>query len=391
MKTHFFFPLLSVTALLLSACAGAAQAAPAPTVPTAETAPSPDSVVAEGRLLPGKHIQLTFPTGGRVAESAVAEGDAVQAGDLLARLEGSADLLAHQAAAELEILTTQQAIADLQEDTLAVLAGASAELEAALKNYDAAERGWNGKGGTHPGDFDMALSEYLAAEKAVREAQEGVDDEAGRPNDSPARQQAAEDLGREQARRAKAYAALLADYENPPEGSQAEKRTALFQAITRLETARTRLAELNGGTDPEPATLLNARLQAAQAAAAAAEEGLRLLEVRAPWDGILTSWNLEAGEVVAPAQPIGTLADRMVWFVETSDLNENGVVSVQIGAPVEVTVNALPGKTYAGVVETIEGYGVKSQGDMTYTVRIRLEENDPRWYWNMNVKVTINP
>jgi hypothetical protein len=39
------------------------------------------------------------------------------------------------------------------------------------------------------------------------------------------------------------------------------------------------------------------------------------------------------------------------------------------------------------VIETIQGKGVKSQGDMTYEVRIKMKEADVRWYWNMEVKV----
>jgi hypothetical protein len=53
-----------------------------------------------------------------------------------------------------------------------------------------------------------------------------------------------------------------------------------------------------------------------------------------------------------------------------------------------VTVNALPGEPYSGVVESIQGKGEKIQGDITYQVRIRLDQSDPRWYWNMVAKIT---
>ncbi len=388
MKRQLTFPLLFCAALLLSACSGVAQAAPA-TATSPAAAPALDAVVAEGSLVPAQEMVLAFPAGGRVLEVAAAEGDTVQAGDVLARLEGSEALLAQQAAADLEIIETRQALDDLETDTLLALSLASAELESAQKDYDTAENAWSGKNAADPTEFDTALINYIEAETTVREAQEKVNDEAGQPKDSPSRQQADDDLLREQARRAEAYAALLTDYENPQEGSQTGARTTLLKAITRLETARARLSDLNGGADPDLRALLDARLAAAQAARDAAQEGLSALEIRAPWAGVLVLWDLVVGEVALPGQPVGALADFSAWFVETTDLTENGVVLISTGDEVEITVDALPGEAFNGVIESIQGKGEKYQGDMTYKARIRMTQHDPRWYWNMNVKVTI--
>ncbi|MFZ6027344.1 MAG: HlyD family secretion protein [Chloroflexota bacterium] len=380
--------LLLLFSLLVSACANTAQAAPAAVSDPASDVSS-ETVIAEGQLVPGKHIGLSFVNGGRVAEVTVSEGQHVRQGQALARLEGSAALLAQQAAAQLEIIETRQAMQNLDENALLALALASAELEAAQKAYDDAERGWNGKTAANPSAFDTALGDYLAAEAAVRQAQKQADEEADQPADAPTRLQAGKDLQREQTRRANAYQALRNDYENPQEGSQTEKRTVLLAAITRLETARLELDKLAGGPDPDLSELLDARLKAAQATLSATEEGLRALEIIAPWDGILLAWDLEVGEIAAPGQWVGALADTSAWYVETTDLTENGVVDIQAGATAKISVDALSGENFSGKVESIRGYGEKYQGDMTYTVRIRLDQNDPRWYWNMNVLVTV--
>jgi multidrug resistance efflux pump len=391
MKTKLFLPVLIIFSLILSACADAvAQAAPAAT-PAPALNTSPADVVAEGVLLPGENVALAFVSGGRVREVNVAEGDRVQANEVLARLEGADALIAKQAAANLELVSIRQAQEKLDENTLLALALASAELEAAQKAYDDAARAWNGKNANNPTVFDTALVDYLDAEEAVREAQKLVNEEADQPADAPTRQQAEKDLQREQTRRTNAYTALLNDYENPQEGSQTGTRTALLAAITRLETARQKLADLSGGPDPDQAELLEARQKAAEATLNAVEEGLRALEIRAPWAGVLLAWDLDVGEIVAPGQPVGGLADTSTWYVETTDLTENGVVSIQPGDAVSVRLDALPGETFSGVVESIRGYGEKYQGDMTYTVRIRLDQTDRRWYWNMSAAVTISP
>jgi len=95
------------------------------------------------------------------------------------------------------------------------------------------------------------------------------------------------------------------------------------------------------------------------------------------------------GQGVAAGQTVGGLANTGGWRVETTDLTENSVVAVKRGDQVSITVDSLPGETFTGTVESIRGRGEKYQGDMTYRVRIRMHQNDPRWYWNMTVKVTI--
>lgn len=389
MKTpNTFISLFLLFSLLLSACASTAQAAPA-TVANPANDISTDSVVAEGQLVPGENITLSFVAGGRVEEVSATEGQTISAGQVLARLEGSASLLAQQATAKLEIIETRQALQDLDENTLLALALASAELEAAQKAYDDAERAWNGKNADNPTAFETALVDYIEAEAAVREAQKRVNEEADQSADSASRQQAEKDLLREQTRRANAYKTLLGDYEDPQEGGQANTRTALLAAITRLETARLELGKLSGGPDPDLTELLQARQGAAEAALSAAEEGLRSLEIRAPWAGTLLAWDLKVGEVVLPGQMVAALGDTTTWYVETSDLTENGIVSIQVGDSVKVSVDALSEESFTGTVASIRGFGEKYQGDMTYTVRIQLDQNDPRWYWNMNATVTI--
>lgn len=388
MNTRFYgwIVLVTLAALLLSGCAGQAQASPALTpVPTEA---STDMVIAEGRLKPAKALDLSFAAGGRVVEILVNEGQEVTANQVLARLEGAETYLAQQAAAKLESLQSEQALRHLQEDAFLELSETSAELEAARKEYDAVVSSWTGSGDKYPSKFDAALEDYIEAERDVRAEQVKVDDERDQPVDAPARVQAEKRLADEKARRADAYRALMAGYEDPQEGKLTDNRTPLVRAIARLESVQIRLSKLQGKADPEQEAMLKARLEAAHAAEAAAQQNIRMLELRAPWSGRLERWNVELGQSVIPGQQVGALADASYWVIETTDLTENDVVMLKAGDRLSITVNALPGEAYSGVVENIEGKGEKIQGDMTYPVRIRLDQNDPRWYWNMIAKIT---
>ncbi len=390
MKTRLFvlMVLIGTSVLLLSGCASLAQASP--TVVNAPAEQNVDSVIAEGHLKPAGALDLSFASGGRVAEILVEEGQEVAEGQVLALLEGAEIFRAQESAARLEGLQAEQDLRRLQENAFLELAESSSELEAARNDYDAVVNSWTGDGDKYPSRFDAALEDYIEAERNVRDAQAKVDAERDQPEDAPARVQAEKRLNDEKTRRADAYQALMADFENPQEGKLSDNRTPLVRAIAHLEAVQLRLNKLQGKADPDKEALLKARQGAAQAAEAAAQENIRMLELRAPWAGKLASWDLEPGQSVLPGQVVGALADASYWIVETTDLAENDVVMLKPGDRLSVTVNALPDEIYTGVVESIEGKGEKIQGDMTYRVRIRLEQSDPRWYWNMVVKITSN-
>jgi multidrug resistance efflux pump len=377
--------ILAACLMALSGCTTGAQAnpMPQPTVVSTKT----DHVVAEGRLVPVMSIDLSFAASGHVDEVLVSQGETVEEGQVLARLEGAENYRSQAAAARLELIQVKQDLLHLDENAFLRLADASAEVEAARKAYDAVVSIWTGGNAKYTTTFDAALKDYIDAEKDVRDAQTKANTMRDQPEDAPARIQAEKRLADEVSRRADAYQAMIENYEKPREGANTENRTPLVQAVARLESALLQLDKLQGKADPEQKALLEARLEAAETALAAAEHNLRMLELCAPFAGSLVRWDLKSGQFFTPGQVVGALADVSSWMVETTDLSENDVVMLQVGSPVMVSVNALPDENYTGVVESIQGKGEKIQGDMTYKVRIQMDQTSPRWYWNMIVKV----
>ena len=78
----------------------------------------------------------------------------------------------------------------------------------------------------------------------------------------------------------------------------------------------------------------------------------------APFDGIVTNMPVREGETVvvgiqnAEGSTLMTLADMSVITAEVK-VDETDIVDVQIGQPAEITVDALPGKTFKGHVTLV--------------------------------------
>lgn len=346
-----------------------------------------DPSVAEGRLVPVNKLDLAFVSGGRVKEVTAKDGDMVQAGQVLAVLEGEEQLKAQDSAAQVELVEAGNAQKKLKEDALVSMTGASIAVEDARKELDRLAHSWNKSNSDKVSTFDTALTDYIEADDDVTDAQRKLDDLSDQAKDSPARIQAQERLDRELNRRQTAYSSLLAEYENPKEGGVDEKRTRLVEAVANLENARYYQNKLVNGIDPDQQALIDAHIQNASAVKASAGKSIDDLQLKAPWAGTLSNWDLRAGQVVYAGGIIGALSDTSSWMVETTDLSEDDVVKMKPGQTVNMTINALPGKTFTGRVESVHAKGEKIQGDMTYVAHITVDQNDPNFYWNMTVKI----
>jgi multidrug resistance efflux pump len=87
--------------------------------------------------------------------------------------------------------------------------------------------------------------------------------------------------------------------------------------------------------------------------------------------------------------PVAVLADFSKWVVETDDLTEIEIPDVSVGQAVSVVPDALPDLKLSGTVERIKDVFEEKRGDITYTTRITLNQEDPKLRWGMTVVVTF--
>ena len=100
------------------------------------------------------------------------------------------------------------------------------------------------------------------------------------------------------------------------------------------------------------------RVQQEQALLDSAEYDLSQVTITSPIDGVVTRRNIEEGETVVigtmnnPGTVLMTIADFSILEAHV-EVDETDIPSVRLGQPAEITVDALPGRTYRGLVTEI--------------------------------------
>ncbi len=175
-----------------------------------------------------------------------------------------------------------------------------------------------------------------------------------------------------------------------PFAGMAPQRAQLQSAWIDYQRA---LAIYNSKTDPSSTLVQQAKanLDAALAARDLAADQLSRTKITAPFAGTIASLDAKANEQVTAGTPVVRLADYSAWQVETTDLTELNVVKVHEGNVVTVTFDAIPDLELTGKVANIKGFGENRQGDIVYTVVVKLDQQDARLRWNMTAKVSIEP
>lgn len=170
---------------------------------------------------------------------------------------------------------------------------------------------------------------------------------------------------------------------SPGEVRQAEDTLQRAQAdLTLLEQKRSERY-----SHPEVAKI-EAQAAEAQAAYDAAEDALSKSSVRAPLDGIVYSLPVKEGAFVQAGDLLLQEADLSHVLVRAF-VDEPDVGRLQAGQKVEVTWDAVPGRTWTGTVSTVPSTvklrGNRNIGEATCDV----DNHDLRLLPNINVGVTI--
>ncbi len=417
---------------------GQPAAQPTPLVPVKAS----NTVAADGKVVPLRSAELTPPTSGIVAEVLVAEGERVQAGQVLIRLDASrqqaalsqaeaglkraeANLAQVKAGARPQEVAAAQAAVDAAKAQLARLqAGARAdEIAAAESAVRAAEAGVAAAEaarqsllkGPEETQIVTAKADLASAEAALKQAQAAYDkvawaaDVAARPealrleqttiayNASKARldellrqpSAAAVDAARAEVQRAKAQ---LQQAQATLAKVKAGAQTAdLEAAAAGVRQAQAQLELVQAGARPENVAAAEADVATARAAVEQAKVALADAEVKAPFAGTVAAIEVEPGELVTPALPAVRLADFSAWQIETTDLSELDAPRVREGDPARVTFDAVPDLELTGKVVRVKSLGEARQGDITYTAIVALDRQDERLRWNMTAIVAIEP
>jgi HlyD family secretion protein len=158
----FFVPvvILSAAMLLLAACS---TATPQPAAVTADA--QPEALIIEGRVEPVNSMEQSFSIPGQIAEVLVKDGDSVEAGQVLARLNTTPEAQLALARAQQELLNAQQALTTLKDAADVTLSNAKIARVAAQEALDKAQDKYDAD------ETDANMARLDAAKVQLAEAQ----------------------------------------------------------------------------------------------------------------------------------------------------------------------------------------------------------------------------
>jgi HlyD family secretion protein len=375
------FALLVVAALVVAGLARADQArreaeAGLQTA-TVHRGPLVATVDTAGTVQAAGAVSLAFQaSSGQVIEVRAREGDAVEAGQVIARLDATdaglqvaqaevglaiaqarLDQLRQKPSAE-DIAAAQAALASAEEGLRRLRAGPTAEsIELARLRWEQAKSQlWGAQC-----QRDATCANPLAAGPACDQARASV---------------AVQEMAVEMAR---------IQYEQAQQGAgEGELRAAEAQ----VAQARASLARLTRGAAEEDIRVAEAQVRQAEITLQQATSRLDQMALVAPFAGIVTRLDLQVGKIVAPGTPVGTLSSAGGLQV-AADMSEIDVARIRVGQEALITLDALPERALRGHVIGLAPAGVSLQGVVSFPITIALDDTDPAVRSGMTASISI--
>jgi HlyD family secretion protein len=284
----------------------------------------PTSLVASGTV-EATEAHLGFQVGGRIEAVTVQEGDRVEPGQAVGRLDR----------AEMEA-RREQAVAQ---------AGAASALLREMEN------------GSRVEEIAQARAAALAATQRFRDAE--------RDGDRTRRLLEGGAVSRE------AYdKALLALDVAKSAQTQTDEQLRLLERgprVERIEAQRAQLAQSEAAVRVLDATLAN-------------------MTLRSPFGGVVSIRHREPGEAVAPGAPVVTVTNRDDRWVRIY-IPEDRLGALETGLPATISADTYPAKTYAGEIVSIATEAeftpksvqtTEERVKLVYAVRVRITQ-DPTY------------
>lgn len=136
-----------------------------------------------------------------------------------------------------------------------------------------------------------------------------------------------------------------------------------------------------------------AGIASASAALQGAGVNLEYSLVRAPFDAVVLTKNADVGDIITPLgaaanakAAVVTIADLSSLQVE-ADVSESNLAQIRKGQPCEITLDALPGSRFRGVVHMIVPTADRSKASVM--VKIRFLEQDGHIFPEMSARVAF--
>ena len=291
-------------------------------------------ITANGEAVPVQRLNLNPKTAGRLAKLYVEQGDRVQQGQIIARMD-SQEIEAKRDQAWAELSRTQANLALL-------------------------------KAGNRPEEIGQAQASVSEAQAKIVSAQTRLDLASARVrrNQSLANEGA---ISRDS----------LDEFLNEERSAQAN----LEQVKASYSSSQQKLTQQKNGSRVEEIEQSAAQVASAQASLRQINTQIEDTVIQAPFSGVITQKNATEGDFVTPtsfasstssATSIVTLANDLEVLAKVPEVD---IGQIKQGQTVELRADAFPSQTFKGVVRLVSPEAKEDatqRGVITFEVRVKL-------------------
>ena len=292
------------------------------------------SIEASGTVVPVKSVNISPKNSGRIAELFVEQGDRVQQGEKLARMENE-DYEAQLSQARANLNEAQARLEEAQAGTPQEVEQAQAQVASAQSRFELAQQRRERyqslleKGAISQDRFDEVLSEYLSAQANLEQARRSLE-----------------------------------------------------------QTRNTNRPEINR---------LQAAVESAQAQYQEAQVQFQDTIIKAPFAGIITQKYATEGAFVTPTTSASSTASATSTSILAiaeglevlAKVPEVDVGRIEVGQPAKIVADAYQGEVFRGEVKRVAPEAVVEQNVTSFEVLVTLFTGQSKLHSGMNVDATF--
>jgi HlyD family secretion protein len=343
------------------------------------------TVSGNGTVTPIRQVGLRFELTAPVSEILIDEGQQVHAGDVIARLD-TTELSQSLQDAEIALQRQQVSYSDLIAPARDVdIAAAEAAVNSAYASLAAAQQG------ATPEQIETARLQAELARNQLWQSQIQRD----RYMDLPPEFRAggggavANEIQQNSGLTSQEYQISINETNYANLVNQGPDMAALGSATAQLAQAQVSLDRLNDGATELELQRAELDLQSAQLSIDQAQAAVDKAVLYAPFDGVIAENNLVVGEIPPSVNAAVLLLDSSEFYVELQ-IDETDIIDVQLGQPVNLTLEALAEDEVAGTVTRVSVVPTPTDQQLvTYAVRVTLSDTDAPVRTGMSATATV--
>lgn len=155
-------------------------------------------------------------------------------------------------------------------------------------------------------------------------------------------------------------------------------RSTVGTAVANLLAAQEKFnaARLDIGVSAQGIAAQESRVLGSRAQVRSIEAEISKMNIRAPFDGVVTGLDADQGEIVSGGARVISLISKKNFQIE-SNVSEVNIGKINPGNSVRITMDAFPGREFFGKVSYIEPAETLVDNVVTYKVTILLNEEYP--------------